>query len=79
VKKERYLLIKLRATGDTVVLSSSISALKKARTGAIIDLIIPESARFAFENHPLVERMFCIDTNGRQQVVVVLQVFIESR
>jgi len=64
VKKERYLLIKLRATGDTVVLSSSISALKKARTGAIIDLIIPESARFAFENHPLVERMFCIDTNG---------------
>ena len=54
----RILAIKLRALGDTVLLTASLDALKKAYPEAQIDVVVSKPWAPLLENHPAVSRVF---------------------
>ena len=62
---KKYLFIKLRAIGDTVILSSSINALKDKESQAEIDILIPSHSLFAFESSAQVRKIFTLSSSSK--------------
>lgn len=54
----KYLLTKLRAMGDTVLLSSAVASLKRAQPGAEIHALVPERWAPLLEEHPGIARLW---------------------
>lgn len=58
VTPQKILAIKLRALGDTVLMTAALSQLKKAYPRARIDVLVPEPWAPVLERHPAVDRIW---------------------
>ena len=58
ITPKKILAIKLRALGDTVIMSASLLALKKAYPNSEIDVLVTNTWASLLENHPAVNRIW---------------------